>query len=321
MTLSRKKLNIELYKKLYLIRASEEAIRGHYQENEMKTPMHMSIGAEAIAAGVCHALEDGEVLSSYRSHAVYLAKTGDTNGFFAELYGKSTGPARGKAGSMHLSSPEKGFLGASAVVASTIPVAVGAAYANKRLKKKKMVAVFFGDGAVDEGVFWESINLASLMRLPILFVCEDNGLAIHVPKNQRQGYDSLAKILSGFRCNVLESDTTDTEVIHALAKKAAGLYEKNGMPVFLLLRYYRHLEHVGINEDFDAGYRPKAEFEAWKKKDPVFLQRKKLARLGIKEGEVNLIEKGIDKKIAESISSAKRAKYPDKKELYQDIYV
>src|SRR3989344_4925634 len=153
----RKKLNIELYKKLSRIRRAEEAISAHYMEDEMKTPMHMSMGGEAISVGVCSAIGDrGAVYCTYRSHAVYLAMTDETDAFFGELYGRVTGVAKGKSGSMHLSAPESGFLGASAIVGSTIPLAVGSAFASHMLGTKKIAAVFFGDGAIDEGVFWES---------------------------------------------------------------------------------------------------------------------------------------------------------------------
>src|SRR3989344_4348540 len=146
---SRKVLNLELYRKVYLARKVEEKIILEYPKDEMKTPMHMSMGEEAIVAGVCQALGlDSHVLSSYRSHAIYLSKTGETEKFFGELCGKATGPAKGKAGSMHLSSPEKGYVTSSAVVGTQIPVAVGVAFANKRLKRKANTAEFFGDGAM-----------------------------------------------------------------------------------------------------------------------------------------------------------------------------
>ena len=139
-------LNLELYKKLYLIRRAEERIRQHYMEDEMKTPMHMSMGEEAIAVGVCHALKaEDQVFGSYRSHAIYLAKTQNTDDFFAEMYGKDTALLKGKGGSMHMCAPDSGFMGTSAIVASIIPVAVGAAFANKQKGNGKLVAVFFGD--------------------------------------------------------------------------------------------------------------------------------------------------------------------------------
>jgi pyruvate dehydrogenase E1 component alpha subunit len=315
------KLNLELYKKLYLIRRAEKAIIDNYNDDEMKTPMHMSMGEEAIVAGVCEALgRKGQVFGTYRSHALYLVNTLETDKFFAEMYGKATGGAKGKAGSMHLSSPETGFMEASAIVASNIPVAVGAAFANKFKKTNKIAAVFFGDGALDEGNFWESLNVACLMKLPLLFICEDNEFAMHTPISQRQGYKSIAKIVSKFNCHVFQAKTTDAEVIFKLTKKAIKLIKKTKEPSFLHLRYYRYLEHVGINEDFDAGYRSKKDFEMWYKRDPVILQRKKVLNSGIKEKIILTIEKQIDAKIEKSIKLAQKAPFADNGEAYTNVF-
>ena len=186
--LASRKLNVELYRKMCLIRTAETAICEHYPEDELKTPMHMSMGGEAICAGVCHALKaEDQVLGTYRSHGIYLAKTMETDRFFAEMYGRATGTSRGKAGSMHLMAPEHGLICTSAIVASHIPVALGAAFVNKATDNGQTVAVFFGDGAIDEGVFWESLNFACLRKLPVMFVCEDNGFAVHVPDPWRPG--------------------------------------------------------------------------------------------------------------------------------------
>jgi len=321
MRISRKKLNIELYKKLYLIRKAEERIQGEYAKDEMKTPMHMSMGGEAISAGACHALEaSGQVFSSYRSHGVYLAKTMETDKFFAELYGKKTGAAKGKAGSMHLSAPEKGYLGASAVVGTPIPLAVGAAFANIRKNNKNVVAVFFGDGAIDEGVFWESINMAALWKLPVLFVCEDNGLAIHTPPYMRHGYDSISRIMSQFKINVLSSDSTDAEEIHNVATRGINLIHTTGKPCFLHFKYYRYLEHVGINPDFNAGYRSEKEFKKWKERDPVSAGRQKLLKLGVVEKTISALENKISAGVERSIAAAQKAPFASEKELFKDIF-
>jgi len=314
-------LNLELYKKLYLARRAEEKIREHYVENEMKTPMHMSMGEEAIAVGVCQALKaEDQVFATYRSHAIYLAKTQKIDDFFAELYGKDIALLKGKGGSMHMCAPESGFMGTSAIVASHIPVAVGAAFANKQQGNVKLVAVFFGDGALDEGDFWESLNVACLMKLPILFICEDNGLAVHTPTSKRQGYASITDIISKFNCNVLKENTTDAEVIYELTRRAIRLIKTTQMPCFMHLSYYRYLEHVGVNEDFDAGYRSKEEFEEWYKKDPVNLQRKKLLQRGIKETEIIKLEKEIDNRIENSLRLAKEAPFAEVSELYRGVF-
>ena len=206
-----------LHRKLVLARRADERIREEYFEDEMKTPVHLGIGGEGIAVGVCHCLPEGsQTFGTYRNHALYLALTEDTDGFFAELYGKSTGAGKGKVGSMHMASPEHGLMVTSAVVGTTIPVAVGVALANRYRGSDNLVVVFFGDGAVEEGVFWESMNFACLHRLRILFVCEDNGLAIHTPSEERQGFRSIEEGIAGFKCQSAVADGSDArEVVSA----------------------------------------------------------------------------------------------------------
>lgn len=312
-------LNLEFYSKLYLIRKAEERICELYSEDDMKSPMHMSMGEEAIAVGVCHALDNGQIFGTYRSHAIYLAKTNDTDNFFTEMYGKDYSFQKGKCGSMHLCSPEHGFIGTSAIVGSTIPVAVGASYANKKFSNGKIVAVFFGDGAIDEGCFWESINLACLMKLPILFICENNGLAVHTSETSRHGYNSISDIISKFNCNVFKSSTTDVEEIYNLTCDAVNLMKENSKPCFINLDYYRYLEHVGVNKDFDYGYRTEDEFKKWYNIDPINLQKRKLLDNGY-EKEVEQIEITIDNKINNSIKLAKESLFPNKSELYKNVY-
>ncbi|MFC1704666.1 thiamine pyrophosphate-dependent dehydrogenase E1 component subunit alpha [Candidatus Omnitrophota bacterium] len=313
-------LSVELYKKVCLIRRSEEKIIEHYFEDEMKTPMHMSMGEEAIVAGVCQALrKEDQVFGTYRSHGLYLAKTQDVDNFFAEMYGKETSLLKGKGGSMHLCAPDGGFMGTSAIVATAISVAVGAAFANKRLGSGKTVAVFFGDGALDEGAFWESLNVACAMKIPVLFICEDNDLAVHTPTSARQGYKSITEIVSQFNCHVLEDETTDAEAIYGLAQKAIGLIQSAQKPCFMHLKYYRYLEHVGVKEDFDAGYRSQEEFKKWQKVDPIELQRAKLIAQGCSEDEIKSIEADIEAQINKSVAKAKKASFAQSDELYKDV--
>jgi acetoin:2,6-dichlorophenolindophenol oxidoreductase subunit alpha len=315
------KLNLDLYRKMYLIRKAEEAICRHYPEDEMKTPVHLSVGEEAIAAGVIHALApEDQFFGTYRSHGIYLARTGETDKFFAEMYGKATGLLKGKAGSMHLSAPEHGMMGTSAIVSAVIPVAVGAAYAAKVSGSGRIVVVFFGDGATEEGVFWESINAASLMKLPLLFVCEDNELAVFTKKVHRRGYESLPVILEHFGCSVMADSTTDVEKIYDRTREAIGAMKGKQQPCFLHLSYYRYLEHVGICEDFDCGYRTREEFEPWLKADPLKIQREKLLTLGRTQEELKKLEAAIEEQIARSIERAKQAPFPDKEELCQQVY-
>ena len=315
-----KKLNIDLYKTMYLIRESEIAIQKAYPDDEMKTPMHMSMGEEAIVTGVIKALAPADqVLGTYRSHALYLAKTMETDRFFAEMFGKTKGCARGKAGSMHLSALQNGLLCCSAIVGSSIPVAMGAAFANKYQQNGKRVAVFFGDGAMDEGVFWETINFAGLHGLPILFICEDNGFAVHTPRHHRQSFKSDRELFGAFGINTFEENTTDPEIIYKTTANALLCMQETRQPCFLRFHYYRYLEHVGINEDFQAGYRPREEFEVWLRKDPLRLQREKLVRTGMAEAVVKTLEDAIRQQVAASIQFARNACYPEPHELHQGV--
>jgi TPP-dependent pyruvate/acetoin dehydrogenase alpha subunit len=321
MDKKRLRLHTELYKKAYLIRRAEQGIIDHYASDAMKTPMHMSMGEEAITSGVCQALKKTDyVLGTYRSHALYLAKTGDPKKFFAEMYGKVTGIADGKAGSMHLSAPEAGYLLGSAIVAASIPVSLGVAYANVARKTGSMTAVFFGDGAIEEGVFWESLNFASLKGLPILFICEDNGLAVHSDLRSRHGYSSIKNIVSRFNCLVFESASTDAEVIYKITMAAIHKVKTLRRPAFLHLKYYRYLGHIGTQEDFNVGYRSRNEFYAWRKVDPVALLRKKLTADGLGEKRITAMERKIETGVERAIREAERAPFPKKNKLYENVF-
>jgi len=280
----------------------------------------MSMGEEAIAAAVCHSLTaEDQIFGTYRSHSIYLIKTEDTDNFFAEMYGKDTALLKGKGGSMHMCAPHHGFMGTSGIVASAIPVAVGAAFANKAANNKKNVAIFFGDGATNEGGFWESLNVACLMKLPIIFVCEDNGLAVHTPKSERDGYQFLCNIVAQFNCIVLKEESTDVEAIYRTAQAGLEQMRKKEIPLFLHASYYRYLEHVGINGDFDAGYRSKEEFLEWYRKDPVKFQRTKLIEIGLTEDEICETEECIERKIDDSILKAQKAPFCEISELYSEV--
>ena len=314
-------LSLDLYKDLYLIRRSEEYIIKHYEEDDMKTPMHMSMGQEAVSVAICCALNpDDQIFGSYRSHAAFLAKTQDTDRFFAEMYGKTTGTARGKSGSMHLAAPELGHMVSSAVVASCLPLALGAGFASKRQNTGKVAVVFFGDGAQDEGVFWESINVASLMKLPVVFVCEDNDLAQHATKGMRQSYKSIIDIVSQMDFGVYDCNTTDIESMYQMADEAVRSARETFKPSFFRVECFRYLEHVGIYQDFDAGYRTRESFEDWQKSDSVVLQRKKLVSDGYSEADIQGHEKNIDQRIEASISLAMSADFPENEELYTGVF-
>ena len=253
------------------IRMVEEKIIELYPTDQIQSPVHLSIGQEAVAVGVCAQLLPTDwVFINYRGHAFYLAKGGPLPEFFAELMGKSGGLSKGKAGSMHLADPEHGVIGASAVVASTISHAVGAALASKiKGESNRVFVANFGDGAMEQGVFYESLNFASLHKVPVLFLCEDNGLAVHTLINERQAFN-LEKLLESFQIPYLElEEGYDPEKVQEVAKQAIDRIRNEQIPVFLKVKTVRYREHVGPGEDFQAGYRSEELINTWKAKDPL----------------------------------------------------
>ncbi|MFH1724051.1 MAG: thiamine pyrophosphate-dependent dehydrogenase E1 component subunit alpha [Elusimicrobiota bacterium] len=309
------------YRKLILARLAEEKIREEYFNDEMKTPVHLSVGQEAIPVGVCAALPPGfKTFGTYRNHALYLAVTDDTVGFFEEIYGRMGGPGKGKAGSMHLAAPDKGFIASSAIVGTTIPVAVGAALAESYRKSDSVVAVFFGEGAVDEGAFWESLNFAALRKLRVLFVCEDNGLAIHAHAKDRQGYDSMLRAVRAFRCHADEGDGCDLAEVFAKTRGIVGRMDEDPKPGFLRLTYLRSLEHVGVREDFDAGYRSKPPSRELKALDPVQRFEAYLLKRGRKRAELDEVRHAVQNEIDRSVESARKSRFPGPEELFTDVH-
>lgn len=235
-----------------LIREAEEAICREYPTNDLKTPCHLAIGAEAIAVGVCETFPGCQIFASYRNHHWYLASGGDLENFFLELYGKKNPIADGKAGSMHLSSPETGLMLTSAVVATQIGPALGNAFAMKYRGNRTLTVAALGDGAMEEGVFSEALNLASLYRLPVLFVVEDNGLAIHSHKHTRQAFE-LRSLAAAYEIPYFSG------LGLGLKSVMDTLREITSFPAIAHFHYHRFKEHVGPSEDYDAGYREKPE--------------------------------------------------------------
>lgn len=307
-------LSLRLYKTMFLIRASEQEIIRRYPENEMRTPMHMSMGQEAVSTGVCVALgPQAQVYGFYRSHALFLAMTESPERFFAELYGRVGGPSRGRAGSMHLASPEDGLIATSAIVGSTIPAAVGTAFAHMQRRTGRICAVFFGDGALETGDFWESLNAACAIRVPVLFICEDNGYAVHTPQSVRHGFARISDVVRQFRCVVIEEVATDVEAVYTAAKAACASLRPG--PVFLWVKTYRYLDHIGIHDDLEIGYRTRAEFQAWRSQDPLDLQRRRIIDLGMTEVEVLAEEQRIIARVDQAVEAARSMPVPGPEEL------
>jgi TPP-dependent pyruvate/acetoin dehydrogenase alpha subunit len=306
----------QFYRSLYRIRRVEERIAEVYPTDKIQSPVHLSIGQEAVSVVVCEALRpDDVVFGTYRCHAFYLAKGGDLRKMVAELYGKATGCAHGKAGSMHLIDIAAGVMGASAVVGTTIPHAVGYALALKMQRRPNVVACFLGDGAVEEGVFHESLNFAALRRVPVVFVCENNGYAIHSPQRTRQAFAGIAELARTYGIPAERVEDFNAVKLHARVKAAIEEAREGGGPRFFEVPCYRWKEHVGPNEDFGAGYRSRAEAEPWYASDPL----RRLAD-GLPDGRRRAIEQEVESEIDDAFRFAEASPFPEDHELYADMY-
>lgn len=304
------------YRSLYLIRRAEEKIALIYPTDKIKSPVHLSIGQEAVSVGTCEALRPTDVVfGTYRGHAMYLAKGGDLKELLAELYGKSTGCAKGKGGSMHLIDTAKGVMGTSAIVATTIPLAVGYAYGLKYKQSDSVVVSFFGDGAVDEGAFYESMNFAALKKLPVLFVCENNFYAIHSHHLSRHHSDNISERAQTYGMPAERIEDGDIFKIYGLAQKYLERIRKGNGPAFLECMTCRWKEHVGPNDDFHLGYRSEQEVASWKQQDQL-----KGLKILLEPSALRRIQSEVEQEIKEAFDFAEKSPFPGPEELYKDVF-
>lgn len=292
------------------IRMVEERIIELYPSDKIQSPVHLSIGQEAVAVGACESLSATDlVFGTYRSHAFYLAKGGDIRGMFAELYGKKTGCCGGKGGSMHLAAPEVGMMGTSAVVASTIPHAVGAALASRCLGKNQIIVAVFGDGAMDEGVYHESLNFASIHDLPLILLAENNGLAVHSKIDSRHAFSTLAHARAyGVPASRVEEGYDFLKVADAFAAIAEEVRKEKSVHL-LEIQTFRYREHVGVGEDYNAGYRDRSELLEWQACDPLVVDMQSAEKYR------PIIAREID----DAVKYAEESEWPDPSQLLTDV--
>ncbi len=310
-----------LYKSMLLIRRIELRIAEIYHTDAIKSPVHLSVGQESIAVGVCDALEKDDIVSNtYRCHATYIAKGGDLNSMMAELYGKETGCAGGKAGSMHLVDIKNGVMGASAVVGTTIPVAAGYALAMQKeallTGRRRVIVALCGDGGTEEGCFYETINFAALKKLPIIFVVENNRLAIHTPLEKRWATERLCERIETYGIKTYKIDDADVFKIREIMTNAiAAIREGTSGPIFIECATYRWLEHVGPLDDHSDSYRDTAEYQSWKDKDQIT----RLANMLDVETRTQ-VENEVTLLIQDAEKFAEESSYPAAEELYTHVY-
>ncbi len=263
-------LGRKLYRDMLRIRRVEERIKAMYHLREMRSPPHLCMGHEAVAAGVCAALRARDVVFPYyRSHGWYLAKGGDLKAMMAELFGRETGCSRGWGGSMHLIDLSAGVMGTSAIVAGTISHAAGVALTFRMRGQDSVAVAVFGDGATEEGVFHETMNFAALRKLPMVFVCENNLYATNTHIRDRQAQPEIYRHAECFGMPGVQADGNDVLAVHAQAARAVDRARRGEGPTLIEFHTYRILEHCGVNEDDDLGYRTIEEVDAWRVRGPL----------------------------------------------------
>ena len=310
-------------RQLIRIRAVEEAIAARYRDQEMRCPVHLSIGQEAAAVGVSSALASQDyALGTHRGHAHYLARGGDLRRMLAEIHGRAAGCAGGRGGSMHLIDLSVNMLGCTPIVAGSLPVAVGVAFATWMEERDSVTAVFFGEAATEEGVFFESVNFAALKALPVVFVCENNGYSVYSPMSVRQ--PPSRSRLAMTRDNGLKvgyADGNDVEAVYALAAEAVSDARRGGGPWYIELETYRWLEHCGPGYDNQLGYRDEAEFLAWQQRCPVATYENRLLTRGeIDRETIQRIRRDVEDEIDAAFRFAREAPLPDGEQALNGVY-
>lgn len=304
------------------IRMVEETIAERYSEQEMRCPVHLSVGQEAAAVGVCLALTHADrAFSTHRCHSHYLAKGGPLKPMLAEIYGKVDGCLGGRGGSMHLTSPEHGMMLSVPIVGSSIPLAVGTALADTLDGKHNVSIAFFGDAAVEEGIWHESANFAQLRKLPVLFVCENNLYSVYTPLDQRQPNRPLTQLAEAHGMATAHADGNDVEAVFRVTTEAVTRARRGDGPSFLLLDTYRWREHCGPNYDNNIGYRTPEEFDRWRTLDPVVRYRSALEKAGFLTAEAaQRMTAELTREIDEAFAFGKASPLPDPAAAASTVY-
>lgn len=305
---------LELYSRMLRIRKFEEALIAHLPRG------HLSIGQEAAIAGACIALRDDDyVTGTHRSHGHPIGKGADIPPLMAELYGKRTGICKGLGGSMHLTDTSKGLIGESAIVGGGLPLATGAGLSIKTRRTDQVSLCFFGDGAANQGTFGESLNMASIWKLPVIFFCENNGYAVSTSVESSHGQPDIARRAEGYAIPWAIVDGQDAEAVYAAAEEAVERARSGGGPTLIEAKTYRFDEH-GHALSIPIPYRTAEEIAHWKtERDPVKLYRAVLLSRGL-ESQVAGIEHDVDRVMAEAVEFAKASPEPEMQDMLDCMF-
>ena len=315
---------LHLFREMLLIRRFEEKIIELYPEQQMRTPVHLCIGQEAVAAGVCaHLRREDTIFSTHRNHGHCLAKGMEPRKLLAEFYGKKTGCSGGRGGSMHPADPSVGIPGTSAIVGGGIPLAVGAAWAARMQGKSQVAVTFFGDGATEEGTFHESLNFAALKKIPVIFVCENNGYATASPFASRQpAHIPIADKAAGYGIPGVRLDGNDVEEVYRAAGEAVSRARQGQGPTLIEALTYRWMAHVGPVDDTASGHRPAAELAEWRQRCPVQRLRRRLRTAGLlDEEQESRLCADINRELAAAVIYAQESEPPATEDLLHYVFV
>lgn len=310
------------YRDMLKVRLVELKIEELYPQDEMKTPVHLCIGQEAVAVGACAGLDRKDYcFSTHRGHGHYLAKGGDLKAMIAELYGKATGCSKGRGGSMHLVDTAVGFLGTSSIIAGGIPIATGAGLSAKLRDDGKVSLVFFGDAGVEQGVFYESVSFAALKKLPVVYVCENNFYSVCTHIKKRQPDDRISARVAGFSIPGCEVDGNNVLQVYKAVKRAIDNARAGKGPALVECKTYRCRGHAGAGSDISAGYRSQCELDEWIARCPVMNFEKFLLRTRVlTEDKKKDIETALKKEIDEAFEFARSSLYPETSEIQRYLY-
>lgn len=312
----------EAYKKMLSIRIAEEEIAKYYLENKVMSFVHFYVGQEAVAVGVCDALtREDRAMGNHRSHGHYLAKGGALKPMLCELLGKAEGCCRGKGGSMHMIDKSVNFIGSTPILGSVVPLANGSAFEQKYSKRSSVTAVFCGDGAFEEGVVYETLNLAALFKLPLLLVIENNLYSVNSKiKDRRSAEHDVEKIVTGFGVTYVKADGNDYHDVHTKAQKLVEHIRAGKGPAVLECITYRHMAHSAPIFDDAQGYREEDVLEKRLEKDSVKKLKNELLEKGVAADDLSKLENDIRAEVFASLQYAVAAPYPAPESLYTDVY-
>jgi acetoin:2,6-dichlorophenolindophenol oxidoreductase subunit alpha len=312
---------LDLHRRMVRIRIFEETAGKLMEDGKIPGALHLYVGQEAVAAGVMvHLGNEDWITSTHRGHGHLIAKGGDFDRMFAELYGRATGYCKGKGGSMHICAMELGMLGANGIVGGGPPIAVGAAFSNRFRKTRNVACTFFGDGASNEGAFHEAANIAGLYKLPVVFVCENNGFGEYTPQANHQAIVDIADRAAGYGMPGVIVDGMDAIAVYEAAGEAIERARRGEGPTLLECKTYRFYDHVGVR-GMGLTYRTDEEVAQWKQRDPITLHESRLAEQKILSPEdARAVHEQVTAEIKKAVQFAESSPLPDPSALLEDVY-